>query len=280
MQIGIFAKTFSGTDPQSVLAAVREAGFTCAQYNMACSGLASMPDDIHAGAIDSIALARKKTGVALSAVSGTYNMIHPDEAVRARGHARLAVLASHCAAMGTQLITLCTGTRDPVDQWHTHPDNDTHEAWSDLRTSFERAIAIAEQYGVFLGIEPELGNIVSSSSKAKRLLNDMKSSSLKIVFDAANLFEHATLAEQREIITQATTELGEHIVMAHAKDRLPRGEFATAGTGCLDYKHYMASLKSAGFNGPLITHGLKPEEAGSVFQFLKTTAHNAGFHFA
>ncbi len=43
MQIGIFAKTFAGNDADTVLRQSAEAGYEGVQYNMACSGLASMP---------------------------------------------------------------------------------------------------------------------------------------------------------------------------------------------------------------------------------------------
>ena len=33
MQLGIFAKTFPGSDPAAVLRAVRGAGYRCAQFN-------------------------------------------------------------------------------------------------------------------------------------------------------------------------------------------------------------------------------------------------------
>lgn len=41
IRLGIFARTFEGTDPGAVLRAVAGSGFSCAQYNMACSGLAA-----------------------------------------------------------------------------------------------------------------------------------------------------------------------------------------------------------------------------------------------
>ncbi len=41
------------------------------------------------------------SGVEIVAVSGTYNMIHPELAVRQAGHRRLAVLAERCATMST-----------------------------------------------------------------------------------------------------------------------------------------------------------------------------------
>ena len=122
MRLGIFSKTFEGTDPATVLAAVRQAGFTSAQYNMACSGLPAMPDAIAPPVAQAVASASKQAGIEIAAVSGTYNMIHPDVRTREAGHARLETLAQACAGLGTTLITLCTGTRDPKDHCHEHPD--------------------------------------------------------------------------------------------------------------------------------------------------------------
>jgi sugar phosphate isomerase/epimerase len=269
MRLGIFAKTFEGHDPLTVLSGAREAGFSAAQYNMACSGLEAMPDEIPADTATSIASAARATGVTVVAVSGTYNMIHPDIAVRDRGHDRLALLASRCADMGTGLITLCTGTRDAEDQWRWHPENASAEAWRDLLEAMQKALEIAEQHNVDLGIEPELANVVNSAAMARRLVDELKSPRLKIVLDPANLFERKTLAEQRRIVSTAIDLLADRIVMGHAKDRAPDGDFATAGKGCLDFPHYLSCLRAIGFDGPLITHGLAAEEAPGVARHLR-----------
>lgn len=270
MKLGIFAKTFEGTEPDTVLKAVADAGFSCAQYNMACSGLAAMPDDISEQQALSVAAAARASGVEIVAVSGTYNMIHPDRATRQAGHRRLAVLAGRCAAMSTGLITLCTGTLDPLDQWGEHRDNNSPEAWRDLLEAMGTAVEIAERYYVDLGIEPELANVVNSAAKARRLIDELKSPRIKIVLDPANLFEVETLEEQRTIVSSAIDLLGDRIVMAHAKDRTKDGRFATAGKGVLDYSYYLRKLTEIGFDGSLITHGLSSLEAHGVAEFLKT----------
>jgi len=270
MRLGIFAKTFAGTDPHTVLAQVKAAGFDVAQYNMACSGLEAMPAQIDAGLAQVVHDASIKTKVDIAAVSGTYNMIHPDVAKRQEGHARLAVLAEKCAAMGTSLITLCTGTRDAADQWRHHPDNNSTAAWADLLASMAIALAIAEKHHVTLGIEPELANVVNSAAKARSLLDHFKSPRLKIIFDAANLFEIETLEDQRRIIAQAIDLLGPDLIMAHAKDRNADGSFATAGKGVLDFQHYIVCLRALDFKGPLVTHGLAAAEASDVANYLKT----------
>jgi sugar phosphate isomerase/epimerase len=179
------------------------------------------------------------------------------------------VLAKAAAALSIPLLTLCTGTRDPHDQWRRHPDNDRPDAWRDLLASMERATAIAEEHDVQLGIEPELANVVSSATGARRLIGEMQSTRLRIVLDPANLFEFAAPAAQRRTISHAIDLLADRIVMAHAKDRLPDGTFVAAGRGVLDYSHFLHTLKRGGFAGPLVTHGLTAAEAPSVAAFLR-----------
>jgi len=64
----------------------------------------------------------------MAAISGTFNMCHPEQAERAKNLVRLRVLAGACRPLGVSVITLCTGSRDPQDMWRRHPDNDTPEA--------------------------------------------------------------------------------------------------------------------------------------------------------
>jgi hypothetical protein len=70
------------------------------------------------------------------------------------------------------------------------------------------------------------------------------------------------------IVAEGIALLADRIVMAHAKDRAPDGDFATAGKGVLDFDHYLACLAHAKFDGPLVTHGLAAIEAAEVSQFL------------
>jgi sugar phosphate isomerase/epimerase len=276
MRIGIFAKTFEGSDAPTVLAAARAAGYETVQFNMACLGLPPMPDAIPPGAAAGVARAARETGVSIAAVSGTYNMIHPDKAVRDAGLRRLDVLAASCAAMGAALVTLCTGTRDPHDQWRGHPGNATPEAWRDLLAEMEKAVAIAERHGVDLGVEPELANVVDGAAKARALLDAIASHRLRIVLDPANLFEVAGEAERRRLVEEAVDRLGDAIAMAHAKDRTPDGGFATAGKGVVDFRHFVGRLRSAGFDGPLVTHGLSAGEAPETAAFLAAILAEAG----
>ncbi len=269
MQVGIFAKTFAAQGAEPALKAAHEAGYSCVQFNLACLGLPSMPDEISIEAAHGIANASKVAGVKIAAVSGTYNMIHPDKAKREEGLARLGVMIKAAGAMGTNLVTLCTGSRDAEDQWRHHADNFSPEAWRDLINEMAKAATLAEAHSVDLGIEPELANVVCDAKAAQRLIREIASPRIRIVLDHANLFEVVEAAERRDIIARAVDLLGDRIVMAHAKDRDAAGSFVAAGTGVIDFPHFVHALKSAGFDGPLITHGLSEAEATSVATFLK-----------
>jgi sugar phosphate isomerase/epimerase len=68
MRLGIFAKTFEGSEPGMVLDAAAIAGFTAVQYNIACSGLPSMPDSMPAGAVAAIRSAAQAAKVEIVAL--------------------------------------------------------------------------------------------------------------------------------------------------------------------------------------------------------------------
>ncbi len=267
-RLGIFAKTFPGTTAETVLSAAREAGYASVQFNLACCGLPSMPDALSPGVVAGIAADSAQTGVAIAALSGTYNMIHPDAAVRAQGLRRLELLLSEARAMGTSLVTLCTGTRDPMDQWRHHPDNDTPEAWADLLTEMAKAAALAERFGVDLGIEPEHANVVSTAPLAARLLREVASPRLRIVLDPANMVEDAE-SDQPYLFAEAADLLGDRITMAHAKDRDAAGAVVPAGSGIIDFDSFFTRLAGIGFAGPVVTHGLAASDAVAVARFLR-----------
>jgi sugar phosphate isomerase/epimerase len=271
MDIGIFAKTFPRKTLDATLDAVRAHGLKYVQFNMACAGLPPMPEEIHGGLRMRIRRAFAVRGLRVAAVSGTFNMAHPDPAQREDGLRRLAVLAGACSDMGTSIITLCTGTRDPDDMWRRHPDNDSPEAWNDLMASMRQAVRIADENEVTLAFEPEVANVVDSATKGRRLLNEIGSPRLKVVMDGANLFHAGELPRMGHVLEEAFEFLGKDIALAHAKDLSRDGEAGhdAAGMGLLDYDHYLALFRRVRYDGPLILHSLKEAQVDGCVAFLR-----------
>jgi sugar phosphate isomerase/epimerase len=280
MELGIFAKTFSRPTLTETLDAVRDAGLRAMQFNMALAGGPSMPDEIPAHLASHIHAETSRRGLRMAAVSGTYNMAHPDPAARADGQRRLhELIAAAATGLGTRVVTLCTGSRDATDMWRRHPDNRTPEAWRDMLASVEAALTAAEAHEVTLAFEPEHNNVVHSAAAGRRLLDEVRSPRLGVIIDPANLLDGDGdgdgdgngLDGQGDTLREAFELLGDDLVLAHAKDLRADGTIAAAGRGGLDYGLYLALLGHAGRDVPLILHGLAEDEVTDSVAFLRAT---------
>ena len=271
MQIGIMSRTFARATLEEELDAVANHGISCMQFGLSSAGVTKLPTYIDADLCDKIREEMGARNITMTALGGTYNMIHPNLQRRADGLQNLRTLASACERLGTSIITLCTGTRDPDNMWRRHPDNDTPEAWDDLVISMGQAIEVAEEYQVTLAFEPEVANVVDSAVKARRIIDQIGSPYLKVVMDGANIFHAGELPRMREILDEAFALLGEHIAFAHAKDLDRDGEAGhlAAGKGLLDYNQYLSLLHNVDTDVPIILHGLSEAEVDGCVAFLR-----------
>jgi sugar phosphate isomerase/epimerase len=271
MEIGIFARTFIRPTLAETLGAVAQSGIRCVQLSLGGGPHSDMPPELTPEEARRIAAEFAAHGIEMSAVSGTFNTIHPDESVRREGLNRLRTLAFACGELNTSVITLCTGTRNPDSMWRPHPENGSPEAWRDLLQTMNEAANIAEEAGVTLAFEPEVSNVVDSALKARRLMDEIGSDRLKVCFDGANLYHTGELPRMREILDEAFDLLGNDIALAHAKDVDRDGEAGhlAAGTGLLDYDYYLCGLQRVGYTGPVILHSLTEAQVPECTAFLR-----------
>ena len=268
MELGIFCRIFTRPSLAQTLDALAASGLRAVQFHLTSAGLPELPDEISPQAAAEICQAFKARGLHMAAVSGTYNMIHPDPLIRQQGLNRLQVLAAACPQLGTSLITLCSGTRDPANMWHRHPDNSTPAAWRDLLDSLTPALEAAEANRVTLAFEPEPGNVVDRARKGRRLLDELRSPYLKVVMDAANLIHPGELGRMPELFDEAFDLLGGDVALAHAKDLAPDGCVVAAGKGLVDYDRFLGLLHAVGFTGAVILHSLDESEVPGCLEFL------------
>lgn len=270
VNIGIFGKTFARPTMDEVFRAVSKLHLRCVHFNFASAGLPSLPEAVEAPLADRIRKCAAEHRLTIAGVSATFNMIHPDTARRRDGLHRLGIVAGACQHLGTRLVTLCTGTRDADDMWRHHPGNDSREAWRDLIATMTKALTLADKHDVLLGVEPEVGNVVSSARHARRLLDELRSPRLKVVLDPANLFRSGDLPRMTEILDEAFDLLGNDLAMAHAKELSADGDAGSLalGKGMLDWERYVALLRQAKFDGPLVLHGFEEKDAAASVAFL------------
>jgi sugar phosphate isomerase/epimerase len=272
--LGLLSREFPSDSLNSNLEAIAATGAGAVQFDLASAVGDTFPAELSEATLQVVNRGFSDRQLILAALSGTYNMIDPDPRARAVGAEGLNRVIAWAPRLGTDVVTLCTGSRDPNSMWQRHPGNDTPEAWADLLVQIEKAVRAAEEYGVALGVETEIGNTINTVPKARRLLDEVKSPRLKIVMDGANIFQGGQLPKMREVLDEAFELLGPDIVLAHAKDLDKDGEagHVAAGRGRLDYPYYMDLMQKSGFAGSIILHALKPDEAKDRLAFVRSVA--------
>jgi sugar phosphate isomerase/epimerase len=269
MYTAIFSRTYAMKNVAEVIGAAAMDGYQGIQANLSSAGLASLPDTVPPGLAAQFRQEARARGIRLASLSGTYNMAHPDAKVREASRAGFQNVVSAACEMGAPIVSLCTGSRDPHDMWKFHAENESVDAWEDLRSELEFALRVAQEAGIRLAIEPEPANVIRDAVAAKRILNEMASSHLGILLDAANLLTPETLSRQHEVIEEATGLLGDALLLAHAKDIDASGKVVAPGEGEVNLMAFTKALRRAGYDDALIAHGFAAEKAGAAAKVLQ-----------
>lgn len=264
MELGMYTLELSRPTVEALFRDIRGYGFTQVQFDFLSVADEQMPAAIDTALIHRIRGTAEDNGVQIVAVNGTFNMIHPDPLTREDGILRFGELARHVKALGCDLVTLCTGSRDPVNMWRWHEDNEGERAWHDLMESMRRVLSIAEAHDLTLGLEPEASNCMNTAQRCRRVLDAFGSPRLKVIMDIANLFQKGQARPEnvRPVMRNAFDLLGGHIALAHGKD-IREGEgltFTHAGGGIVDFPYFKELLDECGYRGCMLLHGIKREE--------------------
>ena len=150
----------------------------------------------------------------------------------------------------------------------------TDEALSTFIKNLKPVVRCVEQYGVMVAIEPVVKHIVYNARRARRVLDEIGSANLQILFDPVNLLSMENVDHREEVIAEASELLGKDTAMIHFKDFLPEdadGQLKAtgAGKGGMDYTQVMRFAKR---EKPFIFGTLEnttPENAVSCLQFLQ-----------
>jgi sugar phosphate isomerase/epimerase len=275
VQLGLMTKHLHRDSVEEVAAAVAGFGLTAVQLDLTSAGLPEQPGEVDQAVATRIRAAFAGQGVRIAAVSGTFNMIDPDAARLQDNIASYPNLLAWCRALGCDVVTACTGTRNASSMWRFHPDNARPEAWADLRRTLAQVLPAAEARGVTIAFEPEVVNVIDTAAKAQRLIEEVQSPRLRLVMDPANYFHPDMLERMDEVLDDIFRRVGAYIAFAHAKDVRPPepgGDECirpAAGTGVLDYPRYLHLLRQSGYDGALVMHSLEEPEVPASAAYVR-----------
>lgn len=280
LEFGVFARVFDAAPASRIAANVAAAGYTLAQLNLSALGLPTIPLPDEWDKIDSVDIrtAFDSQNIRIWGLSCSYNMAHPDPLTRRAGTDAAGALIAHASTLGATAVTLCTGTRNPERMWSPHPDNNTNEAWHDLRTELDILLTAATEANIMLAVEPEPGNIVRDTDCAVRLLDELgaDASRITVIADPANLLrEHPDPTTHPRILRHACVALGTAIGCIHAKDLVPWSD-ALAGRGVVDYRLVGQLRHELLAAPPVIVQDASPSNAAAVRALVSASMARGG----
>lgn len=213
-------------------------GLDCVQLALgkAIKGVDFKPGVINAGMAAEINSAFAGHGVRVEVLGCYINPIHPDAPTRRAQMDLFKEHLRHARDFGCHIVALESGSPNADQSFHSN--NATETVYQDLLGSMEELVAEAERCGVVVGIEAVTSHVLSSPERMGRLLDDIPSSHLRVVFDPVNLLSPANCREQREVMRRSFDLFADRIAVVHAKDfRIVDGKLITcpAGSGMLDY---------------------------------------------
>ena len=234
-ELGVFARCFPVQSSGDLARTIVGYGFTAVQLNLAAVGEPTVPDEATLADLDLAGISHNfsRAGLRVWGLSASYNLAHPDRARAAAQTQDAARLVRRAPELEVTAVTLCTGSRDPHDMWHAHPDNSTEEAWSDMLRNLGPLLDAADDANVLLAVEPEPGNVVSGTGAALRLIGELgdRSERIGFILDPANLVGKNMPGDYESILRDAFDRLGERAICVHAKDVISWDERLAGGAG-------------------------------------------------
>lgn len=149
---------------------------------------------------------------------------------------------------------------------------DTEEAYDRVLNTLKKIVAVAEEYGVNVGIEGVHFFVINTPKKMRRLIDDLKSDKVKVIFDPVNYINGDNYIGQDEMIKEMFTLLADRICVIHAKDfTVENGEFKMANPmeGMFNYKLLFEKLNEYNLDIPIICEGINEEAAVVAFEKMQ-----------
>ena len=188
----------------------------------------------------------EKNGLDIAVIGNYLNLANPDEEYMKNArekyyaHIRFASLLG-CGMVGTEI-----GAPNP--EYKFCPECRTEKALSTFVKELKGVVKCAENYGVTLAIEPVARHIVWGPKVCRKVLDEVGSYNLQVLFDPVNMLDLDNVDHRDEVFQEAIELLGPDIAMVHLKDfiRVDEGyglKSVGAGTGEMDYTAILTYLK-------------------------------------
>lgn len=287
--IGVRAHDFAQAAAEELAEAVAVPGVSCIQLALSKAIVppVASPAALDPAARRAIRDAFSRRGVSVAVLGCYINPVHPDPAARGKELERFEAHLRAAADFGCRIVGTETGSIAPDCSFH--PDTATEATFRTLVASVRRLAAAAESLGPdgpIVGVEAVADtHTASSPALMRRLLDEVGSPAVGVIFDPVNLVPKRGTVDQERLWDDCFAAFGDRIVAIHAKDyRLEEGccgpkksEALPAGSGETDWKGVFRRLREAGkAEVPVLLENTGPAEAPATIARLRAAWEASG----
>lgn len=186
----------------------------------------------------------QESGVQIALLGCYINMIHPDLEKRKENLERFKEHIRFARDFGTSIVGTETGSVLPGMGYSEN--NYGEQPFQDVVSSVRELVEEAEKFGVIVGIEGGINHPIHTPQRVKRLLDEIASNNLQVIFDPANFMSLDNYKDQESVFEEAINLFGDRIVIIHAKDFIIENDWikmVPVGKGQLDYEKLFYLLK-------------------------------------
>jgi len=247
VRIGVSARFFDKYMPVDQLAKkVSDMGFDCIQITLpnTLSSIDTGLGRLNPGMANYIGETFRKHGVQIAVLECYINPIHPDETERKRQIAMFKERIRYAREFGTSVVATETGSLNT--NFTFHPENHSEKTLGVLLRSLDEMVNEAEKFGIMVCIEGVKSFVAHSPQRIRRILDEIDSVNLQVLFDPVNLLSIENYKDQDKVIKDSFDLFGDNIIVVHAKDfQVKDGQFklVQSGKGMLNYELLFKLLK-------------------------------------
>lgn len=225
--------------------------------------------DIHAASTRKIL---KKYNIDISVFGCYLNYGQEDEKARLYNVDRFLKHIQYANQYGARMVGTETGSLN--SDYSYNKDNGGEKAYSIFCDSVEKMVTYAEEKKVRVALEAVSNHIINSSQKMLRIIKDMATENLVVIFDPVNLITTENYLDHDRIINEAFDLLEDKILAVHAKDFIiedDKVKVVAAGKGLLNYRLFMQKVKQSPQNIDILLENIRPHDMIGSKQFLINT---------
>ena len=248
VQIGLRLHDAEKLPLDELLPIVRGKGFSCVHLALSkalkeypCTASALTP-----GYANYLRHLFERNGLDIAVIGNYLNLANPDEEYMKNAREKYYAHIRFASLLGCGMVGTETGA--PNLEYKFCPECRTEKALSTFVKELKGVVKCAENYGVTLAIEPVARHIVWGPKVCRKVLDEVGSYNLQVLFDPVNMLDLDNVDHRDEVFQEAIELLGPDIAMVHFKDfiRVDEGyglKSVGAGTGEMDYTAILTYLK-------------------------------------